>query len=393
MEWVVTTGKTVDEAREAALDTLGVDKSDAEFEVLEEPRPGWFGRTKGEARVRARVRLAAPPPKRPTRPRERGAKRGTSRGRGSNGARRPSGREKPAGAPAGGEPSGSAGGGEETARQAGAGDAARSAQGRQPSRRGSTGRRPRSSEGSKGSTAQDGSHEPEPARPQRREPVQGADAAEPNGGEAVQGDRTRRGGRGAGQQRSPQSRGRDRAAAGASSDGTTGTRDEDKEGPMAPTLTVDEEATEARNFLTGLLEEFGLTGTVTTTIADEETIEIAVDGPELGLLIGPRGATLSALHEIVRAVLRTRSEGDSRRIRVDVAGYRARRAEALARFITGVANTVVETGQEQVLEPMPANDRKVVHDAAKTVPGVATRSEGEEPRRYVVIYPAEGELN
>ena len=63
MEWVETTGKTVDEAKEAALDQLGVHEDDAEFEVVEEPRTGLFGRTRGEARVRARVRPTSPRPK------------------------------------------------------------------------------------------------------------------------------------------------------------------------------------------------------------------------------------------------------------------------------------------------------------------------------------------
>lgn len=58
MEWIETTGRTVDEAKEAALDRLGVAPEDAEFEVLEEPKAGLFGRTRGEARVRARVRPA-----------------------------------------------------------------------------------------------------------------------------------------------------------------------------------------------------------------------------------------------------------------------------------------------------------------------------------------------
>jgi len=56
MEWVETTAKTVDEAREAALDRLGVGADDAEFEVVEEPRAGLFGRMRGEARIRARVK-------------------------------------------------------------------------------------------------------------------------------------------------------------------------------------------------------------------------------------------------------------------------------------------------------------------------------------------------
>lgn len=72
MEWVETTGKTVDEAKDRALDQLGVAADDAEFEVLEEPRAGLFGRTRGEARVRARVR---PTPVRPKVDRRRGGAR------------------------------------------------------------------------------------------------------------------------------------------------------------------------------------------------------------------------------------------------------------------------------------------------------------------------------
>jgi predicted RNA-binding protein Jag len=64
MEWVETTGRTVAEAKDAALDQLGVDDADAEFVVVNEPRAGLFGRMRGEARVRARVRPTSPRPKR-----------------------------------------------------------------------------------------------------------------------------------------------------------------------------------------------------------------------------------------------------------------------------------------------------------------------------------------
>lgn len=79
MEWVETTGKTVDEAQDRALDQLGVAADDAEFEVLEEPRAGLFGRTRGEARVRARVR---PTRVRPKVDRRRGGRRGGRNDRG-----------------------------------------------------------------------------------------------------------------------------------------------------------------------------------------------------------------------------------------------------------------------------------------------------------------------
>ena len=87
MEWVETTAKTVDEAKDLALDQLGVTADDAEFEVLDEPRPGLFGRLRGEARVRARVRPASVRPKQQRRRPEartesRTAARSDSRGEG-----------------------------------------------------------------------------------------------------------------------------------------------------------------------------------------------------------------------------------------------------------------------------------------------------------------------
>ena len=74
MEWVVTTGKTVDEAKERALDQLGVARDDAEFEVVDEAKTGLFGRVKSEARVRARVKPAQVRPKQDRRDRRRGSK-------------------------------------------------------------------------------------------------------------------------------------------------------------------------------------------------------------------------------------------------------------------------------------------------------------------------------
>jgi len=84
MEWVETTAKTVDEARDAALDQLGVGTDDAEFDVIEEPRPGLFGRVRGEARVRARVKPAEVRPKQDRRRRSRSDQ--PAKKRGGNGA-------------------------------------------------------------------------------------------------------------------------------------------------------------------------------------------------------------------------------------------------------------------------------------------------------------------
>jgi spoIIIJ-associated protein len=114
---------------------------------------------------------------------------------------------------------------------------------------------------------------------------------------------------------------------------------------------------------------------------------VDVTGDELGLLVGPRGATLAAIEELVRTVVQRQTGGHGVRVHVDVAGYRARRREALTEFTRQLAERVRDDGTEQALEPMGAPDRKVVHDVVGEIDGVTTSSEGEEPRRRVVIRP------
>ena len=79
--------------------------------------------------------------------------------------------------------------------------------------------------------------------------------------------------------------------------------------------------------------------------------------------MGPKGATLQAIEELVRTVVQRRTEGHGARIHVDVGGYRAKRREALERFALDLAEQVRESGEDRALEPMSASDRKVVHDA------------------------------
>ena len=145
-------------------------------------------------------------------------------------------------------------------------------------------------------------------------------------------------------------------------------------------------------FLRGLVAAFGMDGSVARNVLDDgDTIELAVEGRDVGMLIGPRGQTLSAIQELTRTVVQRRAADGQPRIVVDVAGYRKDRREALERFTREVAAQVVSTGVVRVLEPMPPADRKVVHDTVNTIEGVSTTSEGEEPRRRVVIQPTEGD--
>jgi spoIIIJ-associated protein len=131
----------------------------------------------------------------------------------------------------------------------------------------------------------------------------------------------------------------------------------------------------------------GFTATVRTEI-DEDDLTVHVDGQNLGALVGPRGATLQALEEVVKAVVQHHAGGHSAWVHVDVGGYKARRREALEDFARKMAAEVKDTGAARQLEPMSPADRKIVHDAVGEIDGVVTASEGEDQRRRVVIRPA-----
>jgi spoIIIJ-associated protein len=155
-------------------------------------------------------------------------------------------------------------------------------------------------------------------------------------------------------------------------------------------VSLEEQGEIVQDFLDGLVEAFDLDGEVRSEEVDEEMLEVQVVGDDLGLLIGPKGATLAAVQELARTVVQRKAEGSPRgRFRIDVGGYRQRRREALERFAQNVAQEVKDSGVQKALEPMNSADRKVVHDTVNEIGGVATTSEGEDPRRRVVILPAD----
>ncbi len=160
---------------------------------------------------------------------------------------------------------------------------------------------------------------------------------------------------------------------------------------MAEGISLAEQGSIAKEFLEGLLASMNIQASITVNELDEETVELSVNAnppTELGVLVGPRGTTLQALQEVTRTVVQAKSPSRTDRILVDVAQYRERRVAALGRFAQQVALEVVGTGEERALEPMSAADRKAVHDALSENPDVVTRSEGDDPRRFVVVAPS-----
>jgi spoIIIJ-associated protein len=345
MEWVETTGRSLEEAKARALDLLEVHEADVEFVVVSEPQFGWFRRLKTKARVRARVRPVRPRPKIERRDRKR---KGAGRGEPLSANRADTARDDGDNAP-------------RTDRKKKRAPKAVPA-------------------GSVDSVDAPAADDADDGRPEEESPVMyGSDHARPEV-EIVEGlgdrsNKNRQSGRGR----------RPKAAASIEGDDNTEISDDDDGSYTMDPEAMQAEADRAKQFLTGLAGAFGSTAVATARI-DDENIECALDGEDLGLLIGPRGQTLQSIQELTRSVAQ-RGGRAAARMHVDIAGYRHKRAAALSRFAVQIADDVASTGTPRALEPMSAADRKVIHDAVAGVSGVESVSQGEDPHRYVLIRP------
>ena len=293
MEWVETTGKTVEEAVEAALDQLGVDRSEADIEILDEAKTGLFGRVRNEARVRARVA--------PVKPRAKDDRRD----------------RKAKTAVVTEDPTPATGDGDSEAPK--------------------SPRRPRAATPRPETPRPETPSVTRAARPPR-EPRETREPREP---------------------RPPRE--------------NTG---------MPPDEQIERAGV---GFLQGLLAAFGLSGTVTTHVIAEGMTEFRIAGPDLGVMIGPKAQTLTAIQDLLRTVVYYQVDGDAGRLLLDVGGYRERRRQALEEFTKKVAADVLASGESRALEPMSPADRKVVHDTAGTIDGIVSLSEGEDAERRVVL--------
>ncbi len=146
---------------------------------------------------------------------------------------------------------------------------------------------------------------------------------------------------------------------------------------------IEEQAEVAAAFLTGLLDAFGLEGTVETRI-EEDVLYLDVNGEQTEALVGAKGSVMYSVLELTRTVVQRKTYG-APRMRIDVNGYAERRREALKIYAGKLAAQIIEDQNEVMLEPMNAADRKVVHDAVAEIDNVRSFSEGEDPRRAVVI--------
>jgi predicted RNA-binding protein Jag len=306
MEWVETTARTVEAAKERALDRLGVEEKDAEILVLYEPRGGLLGRlARREARVRARVRPAIPVPKRQHSrvSRKDGREKARQAGRGSSaaGTAKAPRDGRAADAPPKGQTE-EAGQGKRrnthaTTTKRGAastrpdstakGKSGPTAKEKRPRTDGGQGvaRKPRGEAKSRGAD-----------RPQELEEVRAADRADDGGLERGQAYEVR-------------SARKVKKGAGGEIRGDEDRVEARRDPVVNETMSLRGQGEEARHFVEGLIRELGFSASTTTREIDEDTLEVSVEGEGLGTLVGSRGSTLGAIQEITRTAPKARATG------------------------------------------------------------------------------------
>lgn len=146
----------------------------------------------------------------------------------------------------------------------------------------------------------------------------------------------------------------------------------------------------ARETVSELLDKMRVRARVTARYLESEdthsqpAILVEIHGDDLSILIGRRSETLNALQYISSLIIGKELERWTPLL-IDVEGYRARRERQLRQLARKMADQAVTTGKRQVLEPMPANERRVIHMELRDHKDVATESIGEDPNRKVTI--------
>lgn len=160
--------------------------------------------------------------------------------------------------------------------------------------------------------------------------------------------------------------------------------------PAAAASGQDERAGKICAFLSGLMEQMGVSAEPNVEGTPEEGYQVELTGKELGALIGRRGETLDAIQQLTNYAV---NRGQSKRVRVhiDAEKYRAKREESLQRLARKVADKVVKYRRNVTLEPMNAYERHVIHATLQDYPDVATYSMGTEPNRRTVVAFSKGE--
>ncbi len=157
----------------------------------------------------------------------------------------------------------------------------------------------------------------------------------------------------------------------------------------APATTAEDQLVRegdiAGDYLERLLDVLDFDGDIDLDVEAGRAIVSIDGGDDLNKLVGDRGAVLEALQELTRLAVQQES-GNRSRLMLDIAGWRQGRRDELTELGTRTAKDVLDSGESVRMRPMTPFERKVVHDAVARVKGVSSESEGEEPRRQVVVF-------
>jgi spoIIIJ-associated protein len=161
--------------------------------------------------------------------------------------------------------------------------------------------------------------------------------------------------------------------------------EEDRDGEEDDLSSLEEEGEIAADYIEGLLDIADLDGDIDMDVEGDRAV-VSVVGATLDELVGDDGEVLEALQELTRLAVHRRT-GTRARLMLDVGGFRARRRIELAELGRTVADEVSRTGEPKKLRAMSPFERKIIHDAV-ALAGLRSESEGEEPNRRVVVFPA-----
>ena len=152
--------------------------------------------------------------------------------------------------------------------------------------------------------------------------------------------------------------------------------------------TIDEDTVKkiTKEFLEKVFGAMNLEVTIDMRYSeDSRTLDVDLNGDEMGLLIGKRGQTIDSLQYLLSLVINRESK-DYIRVKLDTENYRERRKETLEELAKNIAYKVKRTKRQVSLEPMNPYERRIIHSALQNDKYVTTRSEGEEPYRHIIVF-------
>ena len=148
---------------------------------------------------------------------------------------------------------------------------------------------------------------------------------------------------------------------------------------------LEQEGDIAADYLEELLDIADLDGDLDMDVEGDRAA-VSIVGADLNQLVGANGEVLDALQELTRLAV-YRETGERSRLMLDISGYRAEKREELIKLADATVAQVKDDGEPVPMKPMTPFERKVVHDVVAAA-GLASDSEGSEPRRYVVVRPS-----